>query len=226
MPDNSSIISIDKDTVKLAQTQDLISTSFHEAAHTIYSLLHFMEVDNVSVFYNNDCNRFEGLTYYYSIYHEIDLNTIEDYQLFYYIIISEVCTRYSGQVGERLFFKTISGSDKLPIFVKNGSSNDTEIAAGLISKYNLAEAGKPRYNYKKKLIKNITKELQTNWGDVTLIAHLLFKKKKITYNKLKTLLIKNSQNKDFWKSQFKIIEYIYSNISSISHEYLKTLVTQ
>ena len=88
------------------------------------------------------------------------------------------------------------------MYLRDGSYYDTFMASSIMKKYNVANPGKDRYAYKKRLINYTSKNLKEHWDAVTLVARFLFNKKKITYSKLKSLLTKKSKNKEFWKDKF------------------------
>lgn len=184
---------------KFHKLHDLFYTAHHESSHVIYGLLHGLKIDSVAVFEEKKSKRIEGWT----AYKPFELSDIEDYTLFNDRIKSMICLFYAGFVGEKRFFKTVSGMDTLPLFLKEGSSNDFAEASLLIEKYNLAEPGRKRYNYKQKLMKQIDQELKEHWDAVSLIANQLIKKKKLNSLDLQALLIKKSNNKEFWKNKFK-----------------------
>jgi ATP-dependent Zn protease len=202
---------------------NLISTSYHEAGHTIYALLHLMKVESVQVFPDGkekENNIIGGFTHF-SFF---TLDEIADPDILNYAVNAEICLRYAGLASEKHHFKTISGSDKFPMFLKDGSSEDTQLAAQIIKQYSLASPGKKRYTLKKKLIKNTLNELLVHWDDVNLIAHRLFKSKRIYFDDLKQLLTKNSENKMFWRAQFKEIKHIYDNYKDIDEKQLKIIL--
>ncbi len=212
--------SIDDIRKKVTHTHELIMCCFHEAGHSIYGLLHHMKVDMVEVFEDKKTKRVCGMTYFnYPVADEVD-----DSDLKYQLMISEICVNYAGLAAEKYHFKNVSGSDKFPGFWKNGSSSDTIMAASLLKEYNLAPPGKKRYAFKKKLIKETHKELLNNWEDVVLISHSLFKKKKLSFSNLKDLLTKKSVNKDFWKEQFKNINYIFDNGDDLDENSLRLML--
>lgn len=182
---------------KIINTHDFISTSYHEAGHTLYALLHFFKVESAKVFIDKQSKRVGGVTYYFfPPCVDSDLNFIK----------SEICLKYAGLVAERYHFKQVSGSDKFPIFLKDGSSEDTISAAKLIKQYKLAPPGKPRYVYKKKLINRTLKDLKNHWEAVTVIAHRLFNKKRVSFNELRSILTTRIKDKEFWKIQFNLID--------------------
>jgi len=60
---------------KVTKTHELISTSYHEAGHVIYALLHFMLVDSVQIYEDKKLKRINGVTYYDF---PIEFDTISD----------------------------------------------------------------------------------------------------------------------------------------------------
>jgi len=187
---------------KVTYTHELISGAYHESGHTIYGLLHFMMIYSVKVFPDKKTNRIQGLTHYDSFF---DLDQLNDKILLNERLNSEIGLCYAGLVAEKYQYKLHSGSDKFPSFL-DGSSNDLQEASVLIKKFELAPPGSKRYNYKKRMIRKVAKELQEHWEAVTVVAHALFQKKRLNFEALKNLLTKKTQNKEFWKERFKIIE--------------------
>jgi hypothetical protein len=214
---NNVVGDLDQVRKRLQYTTDLISTSYHEAGHTVYGLLHFMKVYSVWVFKDKKCKRFGGLQYY-------ELPNIKEPAFYSKIIKSEVCLKYAGLAAEKYHFKNISGSDKYPLFLRDGSSDDTLEAAQLIKEYNLAPAGKKRYNFKKKLIKETLKDLQDNWEAVTIVAHALFKKKRLSYLSLKKLLTTQTSNPDFWEKKFEIMDSVFNKQNPLDEKELKYII--
>lgn len=195
----------------------MISTSYHESGHAIYSLIHGMKVSSVCIFENKKNNRIEGFCYYETP----NLSQIQDSNLLHFLLNYEIGIKYAGLTAEKYFFKIISGSDKFPIFLRDGSSDDTLSAAAIIRQYNVAPPGKKRYEFKKKKIKQVLEELKKYWEDVTLLAHALFSKKKLSFLDIKNLFLKKSPNKKFWRAKFKNISCIFDNISAIDDNFLK-----
>ncbi len=205
---------------KIAKQYELITTSFHESGHAIFALLAKIHVPLVYVFHNKKNNRMEGSCHY----HIPDFSRIEDKTLFSILVEKEIGIKYAGLTAEKYHFKTVSGSDKFPVFLRDGSSNDTMSAAYLIRQHNIVPPGKKRYEYKKKKIKEILHVLQDNWNDVVLIAHSLFNKKKLSFQDLKNILTKKSDKKQFWKNQFKIIEKIFIKLNTLDEIELKSIL--
>lgn len=190
------------DSKKLSQEYDLIFVSRHEAAHAIVSLLRFFRVMFISTGTEN--NRISGNTYY----EYFDSDDVDDQKIKNYAIISLIYVSYAGLIAEKILYKELCGSDKFPMVLREGSSPDISEASDLISKHNLAPPGAPRQAYKRKIFKDLTYLIKEYWEDIELISHSLYKKKKITEEELKQLLIKKSKNKLFWKKRFKEIEFL------------------
>lgn len=190
---------------KVTKTYELISTSYHEAGHTICALLSSMKVNSVCVFEHKKLKRIHGFTQYESP--DLDPN-----HLFFDILLEqEISMSYAGLLAEKYHFKSISGSDQIPMFIKEGSSNDLFSIRKVIQKYNPVPPGKKRYSYKQKIAKKTLDILIEHWDAVDLVAHSLFGHKKISYQDLRELLTKKSKNRKFWKEQFKIISQIYDD---------------
>jgi len=203
-----------------AFTHNLISTSYHEAGHTIYGLLHLAKIESVQVFPTKK-DKVDGLTHFDFLTSE----NLSSEDLINYAAISEICIMYAGMTAEKYHFKTISGSDKFPLFLKDGSSDDTKRAAELIKQYKLSQPGKLRYRFKKNLISKTLQELKSNWESVNCVAHGLFQKKRLYYSDLKKIL-SNTENKKFWREQFKLIDRIYDNTGSIDEKFLRLTLTR
>lgn len=199
---------VENDSKKnLPNIHDWISTAYHEAGHAIYGLARGMEIPKVIIFKNHKVNMMEGLTYYtYPVAESFANKKIQNY-----ILQSEIGFFYAGLLAEKQFYKISTGSDKFPLLLRNGSSTDTLSAAAIIKKYNLSPPGKERYAFKQKQIKKTYKLVEKYWGDISLIAHALFKKKKLTFLEIEQILIKNSTKKIFWKNQFKLIKQVYTD---------------
>lgn len=217
---NNSVKSITDFKKKAYLIQELISTSYHEAGHTIYGLLRCMKIECVYVFEDKKIKRINGFTYYNSP----TLEKIKDFTLLSDRINAEIGLAYSGLIAEKYYFKIGSGSERFPIFLRQGSSNDTYFASKIIKKYNLSPSGKKRFLFKKKIIKDVQQELQENWNAVILVAHALFKNKKLSYLELKELLTKKASNKEFWKKQFEAISYQYDNASTLEEKDFKYML--
>lgn len=217
---NSSSSSIGNIRKKFHEIHELISTSYHEAGHTIYGLLHLIKIESVYVFENKRTKRIEG----FAQYNSANLSQFTDSALFNERLHTEIGLYYAGLTAEKRHFVMMSGSDKFPMFLRDGSSNDINCAAELFQKYNLVEAGRKRYNYKRIIIKSVDQELQDHWESVTLVSHALFKKKRLSYNDLQKLLTTKGKDKKFWKEQFKAINYFYDNAERLDQNDLKSIL--
>ena len=206
---------------KAAFTQNLISTAHHEAGHAVYGLLHLMKIDSVHVFEdeNNCINGYTNFDFF--IADDFNSSSIANY-----VINSDICLRYAGLIAEKYHYKTVSGSDRFPMFLKDGSSDDTTMASNLIKKYKLAPPGQERQTLKDNLRSSILQELQQNWDDVNLIAHGLFQKKKLKYLDIKDLLTTQSKNKKFWRAQFKAMNIIYNNCELLDEKELRIILAK
>lgn len=209
-----------KDTwKKIAHTQEHISTTWHESGHVICAFLNFMKVTSVKVYLDKDTQYIDGMTYYD---HPFILETIQDAELQRKMIQAYIGICYAGLIAEKYQFKLHSGSDKFPS-VLNGSSGDLKDASATIKQFQLAPPGPKRYAYKKKTIRRVAKQLQNHWGDVTLVAHALYSRKRLSFADLKELLIKKSERKDFWKQHLAVIEKFYDQPSYDEQEFKQIL---
>lgn len=204
---------------KVTNTHELISTSHHEAGHAVYALLHFMMVYSVRVFPGKKSKRIEGFTHYDSL----DYSELDDKELQTERLNSEVGLSYAGLVAEKYQYKLHSGSDKFPSFL-DGSYKDLSEASDLIKKYNIAPPGDKRYNYKKRMVRRVTRELQEHWDAVTAVAHILFQKKRINFEDLKNALTKNTEHKEFWKERLRVIQKAYKN-DGLDEEEFRSMIS-
>jgi len=208
---------------KLAIEFQAITTAFHEAGHTIAALLNYSEVSAVAV--EIDHNKKLGEDLGYTHYDPaISSEDIEDSHFQINLVLAEICINYAGLAAEKLFYKEICGTDQLPMFVKHGSYQDRNVASSLIKKYNLAAPGKKRYAFKKKIFSQTQRTLFLYWGDVKLIAHALFERKKLYHQDLKELLSKKSINKKYWKEQFKKITILFDTNEELHERDIKKLM--
>jgi ATP-dependent Zn protease len=220
MASNTNSRSIANIRKKCHETFELISTSYHEAGHVVYGLLYLIRVDSVSVFEEKRSKRILGLTHYF----HIDLEKITDAEILTDRLIAEIGFAYAGIVAEKRQFKIISGSDKMPMFLKEGAFSDINSSAVLFQKYNLVEAGKKRHAYKQKLTKAVDRTLIEHWNAITVIAHALVKRKKLNYLELQKLLTTKTNNKKFWKEQFKQVEIFNANIDPLDEKAIKSIL--
>lgn len=217
MAKNGSITEIRK---KITKTHELISTSFHEAGHTVYALLHLLRVSQVSIFEDKKVKRINGSTEYN---YPFEFDHCEDQELLKSLLIIEISECYAGLIAEKTLFKSISGSTQIPMFIIEGAWVDNKDAANIIKKYNLAPAGNKRYLFKQKIMRQVQSELFLHWNAVIAVAHALFKHKKLSYDDLKQILLKKSHNKQFWKEQFKKIDNYYGQ-ATFEEAHLKSIL--
>jgi len=194
--------SINEVRKKVTKTYELISTSYHEAGHTIFALFHRMKVNSVYVFEHKILKRIHGFTQYECGNSEENTNITA-------LLEQEIGLSYAGLLTEKHHFKSISGSDQVPMFIKEGSSDDLLAIRQIIQKYNPVPAGKERNAYKKKIARKSLTMLIEHWEAIDLVAHSLFKHKRLSYQDLKVLLTTKSRNRKFWKETFKEIDQIF-----------------
>lgn len=202
---------------KLSRDFELISCTYHEASHTIYALLHFIRVDGVEV--QGEDKEVLGYTHYDPLE-----GKFEDSELIHYLLEAEINVYYAGLTGERIYYKDICGSDKFPMTLKNGCSGDIAAASDLIKKNNLAPPGQKRWAFKQRMIRLTKQDLEQNWDAVKLIAHALYKKKKLSYDDLRDILTKKSRHKDFWKGRFKDIDILFDEQKKLDEETIKVIL--
>ncbi len=208
---------------KVTKTHEFISTSYHEAGHTVYALLHLMRVSSVAVFENKKLKRVHGITYYD---YPSDFDEIQDPSLLNTLVRAEVGISYAGLIAESSLFRSISGSRQIPIFITDGSADDNKSAREVIKKYNLAPPGPKRTAYKQKLMREVRNELHSNWDAVMVVAHALFRHRRLSFVDLQELLTKKTHNKKFWKDQFKKINYFYDNSKNLDEKDLKSILSR
>jgi hypothetical protein len=213
----TDIKSIEK---KLSRDFELISSTYHESGHCIYGLLSFFKIQMVAV--NSLENAEEDLGY--TNYEVID-GDFENATLIRYIQMAEIAINYAGLAAEKNYYRDICGSEKFPMALKTGCSDDMKIARELIKKYNLADAGEKRYQFKNKLFRSVRKLLNEHKDAVSLVAHSLYAKKKLSFFDLKELLCKKSKHKDFWKARFKTITLLFDEKKEMSEEEILLLIS-
>jgi hypothetical protein len=214
---SESLLSVRK---KVTETHDFISTAYHEAGHVVYGLLHFVMIKSAVVFINKKNKRVEGSVNYY----HPELDKIATSALLLDRAQTEVGLYYAGLSAEKYQYRLHYGSDKFPSYL-DGSHDDQKDASKIIKKYGLAPPGQKRYNYKKKMMRKVAKELRQNWEAVTIVAHALFRKKRISFLTLKELLITQTTDKDFWKERFKDISQYYENENSLTEQDFVSLIS-
>jgi hypothetical protein len=196
-----------------------IATNFHEASHAITGLHNYFQVYNVNILMPAIK---EGTTDFYIF----DNEKIQDEELKYIFLMFELQTIYGGLIGERLYYKDITGSDRFPSHLKSGSASDTFQAAALIRKHHLAKPGKNTHLLKKRIQNDVEELLLEHWDAVKVVAHALYKKKKLNFEELRNLLTKKTNHNDFWKDRFKKIKSIYNDNNIPKDQILKDLVLE
>lgn len=209
----SSKVSITK---QQSSDYELIASAYHEAAHTVVALANLVLVDNVSVAVN-----FGGDTLYSSLHADY----IEDNELKKLIVLAEIRIFYSGLVGEKIFYMDICGNPKIPMSLKIGSSEDNKEASFLIRKYSISKPGKETFELKKNIKSEIEKFLYNHWGSIKIIAHSLYKRKKLNYSEIKYLLSRSPDDKEFWKDKFKKIKIIHNENKKLSEKIVKKIIS-
>lgn len=182
----------------------LIAASHHESGHCLVALLNLIQVSDVGVAI--DGSDAVGLTQFYMYKNTV----IEDRELHELLVLSDLLVAYAGLQAERLYYKDICGSSKFPLHLKVGSAEDTASAYKLIRTNNLATPGKETSILKKKLQSEVEQMLIAYWDDVKLVAHQLYKRRRLYYRDLRSMLCrKPNENREFWKSIFKKIDFIH-----------------
>lgn len=204
-----------------AKDYELIALAYHEASHAIMATFHFMKIIYVRIANEKEM---DGLTEWENLYEPAYI--IQDIQLEKLIVSNEIDIFYAGYVGEKIYYKDISGSDRFPQTLKYGSENDIAKASTLIKKYNLAEPGKVRSKLKKNIQTAIYKLLSENWDAVKQVAHALYQKRKLNFEDLKNILIKKTKNKLLWKEKYKQIELLYEHKEKINESELKIIISK
>lgn len=207
---------------KLAIEFCVITTAYHESGHALMALLNHGFVHFAAVYLDKKGSH-NG--YYGEVNYDgaANIEAVKDLELLTKLVMSDIYIYQAGLASEKLFYKEISGTDKLPYILKEGSHVDFNYVSEIIKKHNLASPGKKRYTFKKKCFRKTQRLLSQNWEDVRLLAHALIQKKKLYHDDLKELLTKKSSNKKFWKEQFKIIETLSSGID-LSEPQIKRLI--
>lgn len=206
-------------TSKMSHDYELISATHHESGHTIFGLLNFIKVQVASV--NSDASGNEDLGF---IQYQTIEGVFEGSELINYLQLAEININYAGMAAEQIYYKDISGSDKLPLILKSGCSDDIRIAAELIKKFDLAAPGKKRWLFKQRQLKVIRALLTEHWDDVKLIAHALFKHKRLSFLDLKEILIKKSPHKEFWKERFRQIHTLYDETKALDEVSIRSII--
>lgn len=197
----------------------LIAASFHEASHAIIYLYNLIKVFNLIITVDREVIRFTGGLAEYSIV--LDYDHIEDIELRNKLLILELKGLCSGLLGEKIYYNDICGSQRFPAHLRAGASGDIAEASNLIRKYDLASPGKNTTILKKQIEKEVKSILLEHWEEVKIIAHALYKHRKLSFSDLKNLLCKKNKNKVFWKAKFKDIDILHHDTIALSEEEIK-----
>lgn len=200
-------------TKKQASDYELIASAYHESSHTIVGLANLLFIDDVSITIDNG-----GDTNYFMYLTEQTINS----SLKKIIALSELKTIYAGLVGEKIYYRDVTGSHLFPMFLKIGSSMDTAMGSDIIRKNNLANSGNDTYLLKNNIKEELEKFLIEHWQSVKDIAHALYKRKKLRFSELKYILIRGEDG-DFWKDRFKKIKLLH-NDKCLSEKTVKEII--
>ncbi len=198
-------------TRKLGQVLEITACCFHESGHVLYGLLAHMKITSVSITYSDVV---EGTTYYLRVDEYLPTDKIDD-SLVLPFAMDEVRMAYAGITAERLFYRDTCGSSKFPLVLKEGSSQDIKAASDTIKKANLAPPGKKRQELKRQVQQELAHTITEHWSDLKLIAHTLYKTKRLSFDDLKALLTKKSSRREYWKKQFREITMLFDETSSL-----------
>mgnify|MGYP003334228264 FL=1 len=202
---------------KMSHQYEMIALIYHESGHAITALLNNIQLSSVIVKPTN----LSGITHY-----SLAEYNVEDENLHKKILLSEISVFCGGLAAEKIYYKNITGSDIFPQVLKQGSWYDTSIISDIIKRNNLAPPGKSRKDFKNKIFKDTQDELDKYWDDVQIIAHALYKRKKLNFKDVKKILINKSKNKDFWKEKLKNIDLIFKSNSLLSSKDFKTFIVK
>lgn len=206
-------------TQKRSRDYELIALTYHEAGHCLFGLLNHIKITIVAV--NSETNSSEDLGY---TQYEIAELEHRDAGVLNRLLMAEIGINYAGLAAECIYYKDICGSDKLPMMLKGGCSEDIKTAASLIKKFELAAPGKKRYAFKQKMLRDCKFLLEEHWEAVKLIAHSLYKHKKLTFSDLKNILTKKSSDREFWKTRFKEINLLFDFPTQLDAKTIRSIL--
>jgi hypothetical protein len=124
-----------------------------------------------------------------------------------------------------MYYRDICGDATFPMNLRIGSSSDNKAASSIIRKYNLAKPGKNTILLKAEVKNDIEKFLANHWGAVKIVAHALYKKKKLGLQELRYMLSRSPEDKEFWKDTFSKIKIIYNEKNNLSEKAVKSLIS-
>ena len=200
---------------KLSKEYDKIFTCYHEAGHVIYALLSFIKVESVFTYYIDNYSRIIGETEFCTAWF---LKEPIEADLLSKLLEAEIGFLYAGLASEKYHYHCVCGSEKFPMVLKTGSKEDRTRASKIIRDYNITYKG-ARRKYRDKIFLKVKNTLKDNWDAVVIIAHALYKNKKLTYQKIFELLSRRSVNSSFWKKRRKQMDRLYStcDLTKIQH---------
>jgi len=196
-----------------------IAMTFHESGHAICAINNLVYVFSINVMTPKNE---EGLTSYYTFNEDY----ISDNDLKETIFTAELQTLYAGLIAEKIYYKDICGSDKFPMHLRIGSSEDMKMASKIIRTNKLVKSGKQTSLLKKQIQKDVNLFLIENWDAVKAVAHALYKKHRLSFDELKFILTRKTNHNDFWKEKFKKIKIIYDDKNPPVEQDVKIILDQ
>lgn len=198
---------------------ELIAMSYHEAGHVVSGLHNYIHVFNAKVMTPKNL---DGNTEYYLYESE----SIKDEELKKIVLVLELQSLYGGLIAEKMYYKDICGSSKFPMHLRIGSSYDMALASAIIRKNDLAVPGKRTVLFKKQVQNDVEQLLSEHWDAVKVIAHSLYRKKRLTFDKLKYLLTRKTDHQDFWRDRFKKIRLINNENNPPAENFVKEIMLE
>lgn len=190
---------------KQVSEYNLIATAHHEAGHAVCGLHNFWYISNVDVLSAPHYNAGETL------YFDYNVESAENNDLIKSFIFFDLQATAAGLIAEKMYYKDICGSDKFPMHLRIGSSDDIAFISKQIRKYKLAAPGNATHFLKKQIAKEASSILINHWPAVKAVAHQLYQKKTLSFDELKYILTRKTEHKEFWKDRFKKISIIHSD---------------
>jgi hypothetical protein len=199
---------------------ETIALAWHEAGHTVAGLLNYAKVTNVCFSNITKPGGPDGDTYYTMYYNRF----VEDEDLARVLLIFELQIVYAGLIAEKTYYKNICGSEKFPAHLKSGSREDIEEGSRIIRKNKLIKSGRQTFLFKKQIQKDVEMLLKEYWDAVSIVAHALYHKKRLSYLELKSLLTRKAKDKEFWKEHFKKLNIIHNDKRTVSEYVVKDIL--
>jgi len=183
---------------KKADDYSRISTCYHESSHAIIAINNYFKVTQLQALSEEGFCKIECFS---------NINLFHNKSVINRIAILEAQVYCAGMEGEKLYRKDICGCTKFPR-VLYGAYDDVQRISALIKQFNLAEPGYARTRFKVSLQSKTNKFLQEHWLEVKALAHSLYKRKTISFDDIKKILLKI--NKPFWKEKFDNLDILSS----------------